>query len=119
MPRREDPERGSATAETALVLPAVVMLLVVLLVAASAAVTQVRVADAARAGARSAALGETSQVVHDLTQELAGEDAAVRIGRDGAYVVVEVTRRIPGPLGLADLQASASARALPEPGEGP
>lgn len=115
--RRED--RGGATAEVALVLPAVAMLLVVLLLAGSAAVTQVRVADAARSGARAAALGESEQAVGTLVRELAGAGAAVRVGREGEYVVVEVSRTIPGPLGWADLRARADARSLPEPGAEP
>lgn len=104
------------TAELALVLPAVVLLLVVVLTAGAAALTQVRVADAARSGARAAALGETSGSVTELVHELAGADARVLVGGDGRYVVVEVERALPGLLGLADLRASASARALPEPG---
>ncbi|WP_240645870.1 TadE family type IV pilus minor pilin [Georgenia sp. SYP-B2076] len=109
-------ERGSVTAELALALPGVVLLLVALLTAASAALTQVRVADAARAGARAAALGEPYAAVADLTARLAGADAVVRVRGDGSYLVVEVTQDLPGPLGLADLRATASARAVPEPG---
>lgn len=110
------PERGMVTAELALVLPAVVLLLVVLLTAATAALTQVRVADAARSGARVAALGEPVPVVAELARGLAGSAARVRVGTDGGYVVVDVERDLPGLLGLADLRASATARALPEPG---
>lgn len=109
-------ERGGVTAELALVLPGVVLLLVALLTAADAAVTQVRVADAARAGARAAALGETRAAVGDVARELAGEGAQVRVSESGGYVVVEVSRELSGPLALADLAASSSARALPEPG---
>ncbi|PFG39235.1 TadE-like protein [Georgenia soli] len=109
-------ERGGVTAELALVLPGVVLLLVVLLTAASAAVTQVRVADAARAGARAAALGETRTAVGDVTHQLAGDGARVRVSESGGYVVVEVSRDLAGPLALAGLVASSSSRALPEPG---
>ncbi|MPV38725.1 TadE family type IV pilus minor pilin [Georgenia subflava] len=112
-----DREGGGVTAELAIVLPGVVLLLVALLTAASAALTQVRVADAARAGARAAALGESSAVVSDVAQELAGAGAEVVVGDDGRYVVVEVSTELDGPLGLADLRARASARAVPEPGE--
>lgn len=106
------------TAELALVLPGVVLLLVVLLTAAAAALTQVRVADAARSGARAAALGEPGAAVAELARELAGPGARVRVGTDGGYVVVDVEQDLPGLLGLAELRASATARALPEPGEG-
>jgi hypothetical protein len=110
-------DRGGVTAELALVLPGVVLLLVALLTAASAALTQVRVADAARAGARAAALGESYREVGDLARELAGEEAAVRVSESGGYVVVEVSRDLAGPLRVAGLTARSSARALPEPGE--
>lgn len=110
-------ERGGVTAELAIVLPGVVLLLVALLTAASAAVTQVRVADAARAGARAAALGESHAHVGEVARRLAGDHAEVQVSGSGGYVVVEVTRDFSGPLGLADLAARSSARALPEPGE--
>lgn len=109
-------DRGGVTAELAIVLPGVVFLLLALLTAASAALTQVRVADAARAGARAAALGEPHAVITDLTARLAGEGASVQVTGDGTFVVVEVARDLPGPLRLADLVARASARAVPEPG---
>ena len=110
-------DRGGVTAELAIALPGVVLLLLVLLTAASAALTQVRVADAARAGARAAALGESAAVVTAVVDHLAGSGAVVRVSRDGGYVVVEVARDLPGPLALAALRAGATARALPEPGE--
>ncbi|WP_152232599.1 TadE family type IV pilus minor pilin [Georgenia ruanii] len=105
------------TAELAVALPGVVLLLLVLLTAASAALTQVRVADAARAGARAAALGEPAGQVSAVAAHLAGRGVAVHVGREGGYVVVEVARDLPGPLAVAGLRASATARALPEPGE--
>ena len=46
------------TAETALSLPAVVLVLLMVLAAVSAGVTQLRVADAARTAARQAAIGQ-------------------------------------------------------------
>jgi len=109
-------DRGGVTAELALVLPGVVLLLVALLTAAGAAVTQVRVADAARAGARAAALGESHAEVGEVARSLAGDASDVRVSESGGYVVVEVSQDFSGPLGLADLAASSSARALPEPG---
>ncbi|WP_211338772.1 TadE family type IV pilus minor pilin [Georgenia muralis] len=109
-------QAGMVTAELALVLPAVVMVLLLLLTAGSAALTQVRVADAARAGARAAALGEPAAVVARVAEDLAGERARVLVAQDGAYVLVEVTSDLPGVLGLTDLRARSQARALPEPG---
>ncbi|GAA4419722.1 hypothetical protein GCM10023169_10680 [Georgenia halophila] len=115
-PRRGD--HGSVTAELAVVLPAVVMLLAVLLTAAAAAGTQVRVSDAARAAARAAALGESEAAVVAVARDLAGEGAAVVVSHEAEYVLVEVSHEIPGLLGMADLEAGASARAMPEPGVG-
>ncbi|TRW43174.1 TadE family type IV pilus minor pilin [Georgenia yuyongxinii] len=109
-------ERGGVTAELAIVLPGIVLLLLALLTAASAALTQVRVADAARAGARAVALGEPPAVIIDMTARLAGEGASVRVASDGPFVVVEVACDLLGPLRLTDLVARATARAVPEPG---
>lgn len=119
MPRRwtGPRDRGGATAEFAVVLPAVAMMLVVVLVAGAAVLTQVRVADAARAGARAAALGESESEIVALAHRIAGPDAQVDLRMDGDLLLVEVSRRVPGPLQLADLEASAQARAMPEPGE--
>ncbi|WP_248259247.1 TadE family type IV pilus minor pilin [Georgenia sp. EYE_87] len=105
------------TAELALVLPGVVLLLVALLTAAGAALTQVRVADAARAGARAAALGESHGEILGVARELAGDGAAVRVSETDGYVVVEVSHDLAGPLRAAGLAARSSARALSEPGE--
>ncbi|MFH5824959.1 TadE family type IV pilus minor pilin [Georgenia sp. AZ-5] len=103
------------TAELAIALPGVVLVLLMLLTAASAALTQVRVADAARAGARAAALGEPAEAVRATATRLAGAEAWVRVGEDGGFVVVEVRRELPGPLAVLDLRAGATARAVPEP----
>ena len=56
-------ERGSATAEVAILLPGVVLLLALVLAAGSGVVGQVRCVDAARTGARLAARGESAQAV--------------------------------------------------------
>lgn len=113
--RRSAGHRGQATAELAVLLPAVVALLVVLLAAGAAVVTQVRVADAARAGARAAVAGETSAQVQRIAADLAGEGARVSIGAAGDMVSVEVSRALPGPPGQWGLRASSVARAPVEP----
>ncbi len=111
--RRRD--RGQATVELAVALPAVVALLVLLLAAGSAVVAQVRVADAARAGARAVIAGETSTQVTAVVHELAGAGASVGIA-SGDLVEVTVTRPLGGPLGRWGLAARAVARAPAEPG---
>ena len=120
-PRVGRHERGSVTAELAIVLPGVVLVLVAVLLVCAAAVTQLRCADAARAAARSAALGESSGEVAAVASELAGKGATVQVSTDGAWVVVRVSQPIStGPLGAVGWRASAEFSAWLEPeGAGP
>jgi len=108
--------RGSVTAEFAVGLPAVVMVLVVVILAATAAIGQVRCVDAARAGAREAALGSAVAQVHATAEHLAGAGAAVAVTREGPWVVVRVSRPVAafGWLGRG-LVASGRAQAWVEP----
>jgi len=109
-------DRGSVTAELAVGLPVVVVLLVALLAVASAAIAQTRCTDAARAGARAAALGEPDATVAAVAQRLAGPDATVGVSRAEVWVTVEVS----APVGSTSwtgspLRAHASAAARVEP----
>ncbi|HLV04191.1 TadE family type IV pilus minor pilin [uncultured Georgenia sp.] len=105
------------TAELALVLPAVVVVLLVCTTLGLAAVGQLRCADAARAAARAAAIGEPADVVLAVAQDLAGPDAAVTVTRRGEWVEVTVSRPVGAVLpGVEALRASAEARAWVEPG---
>ncbi len=100
-----------ATAELALAIPSVVGVLLVVLVAVSAGLTQLRVADAARAAARHAARGETD--VAAVAQQAAGPVAvAVEVGE---LTCVTASRPVSGPLGGLGLRASARACAYTEP----
>ena len=105
------------TAETAVVLP----VLLVVLAAAVAAVTvvggQLRCVDAAREGARAAARGEPDAVVTSLVSRAAPEGATVSVTADGDEVRVTVTAAI-APLGRVPLSIAveAEAVALREPG---
>ncbi len=108
-------DRGSVTAELAVLLPGVVLAIVVILVVASAGVMQVRCADAARAGARAAALGEDEAEVAAIVQHLAGDDAQVTITRSEEWVDVRVSAEVPlGPLSGV-LHTDVVFSALPEP----
>lgn len=109
---RRQGERGSVTAELALLLPAVVVILLVCATLGAAAIGQLRCADAARAAARAAAIGEPVTVVEAVARDLAGEDAQVRVDRTGRWVEVTVTRPLPA---APELQARGSARAWVEP----
>lgn len=107
-------DRGSVTAEMAVGLPAVALLLVALLTVASAAIAQTRCTDAARAGARAAALGETDETVSATARRVAGGSATVDVGRAGGWVTVEVSAAI-GAWQGAPVRAHATAVAKAEP----
>ncbi len=123
--RRPGPDggraRGSVTAEFAIGLPAVVVVLVAAILTATAAIGQLRCADAARAGARAAALGADVAQVRDTSQVLAGPGAAVAVVRDGSWVVVRVTKPlaatgwVAGSWAAGGLVARGEARAWVEP----
>lgn len=117
---RRRTERGAVTAELALVLPAVVVVLLVCAALGASALGQLRCADAARAAARAAAIGEPVVVVEDVARDLAGADAQVSVTRDGGWVEVVVSRPVAaGPTWLGELRAEGAARAWVEPGVGP
>ncbi|GMA32572.1 TadE family type IV pilus minor pilin [Litorihabitans aurantiacus] len=112
-------ERGSATAELAVALPAVVVVLLALLLAATAGSAAVACADAARVGARSAALGLDAGEVRADAQRVAGEGARVEVARDGAWVRVVVRRdvRLGSEALGGTITVSGRAQARLEPGE--
>jgi hypothetical protein len=109
-------DRGSVTVEVALALPAVIGLLVAVLLLASAATSQLRCADAARAGARAAALGEDHGVVTAIAQRVAGPGATVAVVDGDPWVTVTVRRPLTGgPLAGSGLTAQGRATARVEP----
>ncbi|WBU36865.1 TadE family type IV pilus minor pilin [Homoserinibacter sp. YIM 151385] len=104
-------ERGSATVELAVVLPAVVALLVVVLAALQLAATRVRLADAAADSARSLARGEgAAHAAAVAARHVPG--ASVRGGASGGGMqCVEVVVAAP-VLGLRTVPLSARGCAL-------
>lgn len=103
------------TAELAVLLPGVVLAIVVILVVASAGVMQVRCADAARAGARAAALGEDEAAVAAIVRQLAGDGAQVTVTQSEEWVDVRVAGEVPlGPLSGV-LHTEVVFSAFPEP----
>ncbi|WP_169164354.1 TadE family type IV pilus minor pilin [Cellulomonas taurus] len=112
VPTARPADSGTVTAEFAVLLPAVTMLIAVLLVIASCAVTQMRCADAARAGARGAALGEADTVVAELAQRVGGTGIRVGVHRAGEWVRVAVQQEV-GPalpvVGAITVAAEATA----------
>lgn len=109
--QRREKDKGTVTAEFAVALPAVVFLLALLLAAASAGVTQLRLEEAARAGARALARGDDSAAVGQIVSTLAGASASVVVGADGEWLSVTVTDRVGGPLG-SSIPWALTARAL-------
>lgn len=114
-------EAGAVTAETAVLLPALVLLLAVLLAAAAAGVDLIRYEEAARASARAAARGEPPAVVRTTALRLAGDGAAVTVARDARTTTVTVSGPAPGVLGQwggwrLGAEASAATEAAPPAG---
>ena len=109
------PERdnGAVTAEFAVALPTVLLLLALLLAGSAAGITQLRLEEAARAGARALARGDGHAAVDGIVRRLAGDAASVVIAEDGEWINVTVSARAVGPLGSLIpwwLSATASAR---------
>jgi Flp pilus assembly protein TadG len=109
--------RGSVTAETAVLLPTLVVVAATLMWLVSVGVAQVRCVDAARDAARALARDEPTGVAVDLARQVAPDGAQVQVRRVGDLVDVEVTYRAtpPGavldPVAALDLRATATTPA--------
>jgi hypothetical protein len=101
---------GAVTAEFAVALPAVMLLLALLLSGAAAGVTQLRLEEAAHAGARALARGEDPAAVKGIVRTLAGRSATASVAADGEWLSVTVADRVGGPMG-ATVPWTLSARA--------
>lgn len=122
--RPRAPDGGYATAELAVLLPALVLLLAVLLWGVQAGAAQLRCVDAAREGARAAARGEPAEAVREAALRAGPPGARVRVDEEGELVRVRVEARSVGPgrLGAAlgvGVAAEAVARREPVPVLGP
>ena len=104
---------GAVTAEFAVALPAVLLLLAMLLAGAAAGVTQLRLEEGARAGARALARGDDSAAVERIVRTLSGASVSAVVSAEGEWLSVTVTDRVGGPLGASIpwmLTARASTR---------
>ncbi|NWL12080.1 pilus assembly protein TadE [Paenarthrobacter nitroguajacolicus] len=111
---RGETERGAVTAEFAVALPAVVLLLAFLLAGGAAGITQLRLEEAVRAGARASARGETTGSMEGIVKRLAGDGVSATLTDDGEWLTVTASSPVGGALGPLvpwTLKASASARA--------
>lgn len=104
------------TAETAVVLPVLLLVLAGAVAAMIAVGAQLRCVDAAREGARSAARGEPAAAVTSVAAQVApaGAVIGIRSGGDRMDVTVSVRVRPLGPLPIS-VRVSASAAAQREP----
>ncbi len=107
---------GMATAELAVVLPALVLVVAAALTAVSVLLAQLRCVDAAREGARAAARSEPAEVARSAAARVAPPAAVVEIGTEGEDVRVTVSATA-GHVGglLPTFRVTATAVALREP----
>jgi Flp pilus assembly protein TadG len=85
--------RGSVTAETAVVLPVLLIFVGVLVWLVSVGIDQARCADAAREAARSLARDDPVQQALSLARESAPDGAQIDVARSDGMVTVTVSMR--------------------------
>lgn len=93
-------DRGFVTAESAVVLPVLVMFAMALVWGLLVMAAQIQCVDAARAGARAAARQDPTDAVIEVTREAAPRGATVTVGREGDKVRVVVVAKPPVLTGL-------------------
>jgi Flp pilus assembly protein TadG len=99
------------TAETAVVLPVILLVLAGVVAAVVVVGAQLRCVDAAREGARAAARGEDSATVTAVAGRAAPAGAVTDVGGTDDEVRVTVTATI-APLGPVPLRITVSAEAV-------
>ncbi|GGQ29022.1 hypothetical protein GCM10010266_60360 [Streptomyces griseomycini] len=88
-------DRGSVTAESAMVLPVLVMFATALVYGLLVVAAQIQCVDAARTGARAAARQDPPDAVVEVTRGAAPPGAEVRVSREAEHVRVVVVARPP------------------------
>jgi Flp pilus assembly protein TadG len=108
------PDEGSITAETAVVLPSLLLVVMILLGVTRLIGSQLAVEDAARLAARAAARGDSLDVVVRAARSVAPPGTAVSVVRGGGLVTVEVTADVhpAGAAGRFVPQITVAARAV-------
>ncbi|MFJ7237630.1 TadE family type IV pilus minor pilin [Streptomyces olivaceus] len=105
-------DRGFVTAETAVVLPVLVVFAMALVWGLLVMVAQIQCVDAARTGARAAARQDPDDAVLALAREAAPDGARVTLGREADLVRVAVVAEPPVLHGLPfEVRAEAVASA--------
>ncbi|WP_155056947.1 TadE family type IV pilus minor pilin [Streptomyces blattellae] len=106
-------DRGFVTAESAVVLPVLVMFVMALVGGLLVVTAQIRCVDAARTGARAAARQDPADAVVEVTREAAPQGAQVTLSREGDQVRVVVVAKPPA-LGVLPFEVREEAVALVE-----
>lgn len=111
--------RGSATAETAVLLPVLVVVVIACIWVLACVAAQLKCVDAARAAARAAARGDAPAAVRAVAERLAPPAAVVELSPSDATVEVRVRAQV-RPLGavlrvLPSMSVSGRATAAVEP----
>ncbi|MEU6544537.1 TadE family type IV pilus minor pilin [Streptomyces sp. NPDC046859] len=88
-------DRGFVTAESAVVLPVLVMFAMALVWGLLVVAAQIQCVDAARTGARAAARQEPDDSVIEVAGDVAPNGAKVTVAREGGVVRVVVVARPP------------------------
>lgn len=115
-------DRGMATAELAVALPAVVLVIVAGMTAVSVLTAQLRCVDAAREAARAAARGESSAIVRSAAARSGPSGSTVSVTGDDREVVVVVSAESGGGAGILpsfEVRAIAVARREPDTADVP
>ena len=112
-------ERGSVTAETAIVLPVVVVLLAVATWVIGLVVTHIRCLDAARDVARAVARGEPAEEARRIGLRSAPAGSVVELGRSDSDVTAvvrspAVALPVLGSIGAVRVEERATVQAEPE-----
>jgi hypothetical protein len=110
-------DRGVATAEVAVALPALVVLVAAGMTMVSVLIAQLRCVDAAREAARAAARGEDAAVVRSLAERSGPKGSAVHVtaGQEIEVTVSADADSIIGLLPAVHVEATAVALREPEP----
>ena len=108
-------DRGMVTAELAVGIMSVVGVIAMVLAAVGIGIAHVRTQEAARAGARAAARGDSSGNIRSIAQK-AMPGSRVKISRGGDRVSVEVAIKVTVPfLRGAGVNVAATSTAEEEP----
>ena len=112
-------DAGTVTAETAVVLPVLLLVTFAAMIGIRAAAAELACQDAARASARAAARGEPASAVAATAHRVGPAGSAVSIQHDEGLVRVTVTARVGPFVGIPLPAFSVSGTGVAEPEQRP